>query len=1131
MPFILEIIYWNAHSLVRNLNDEELKQYFMSYHIVCISETWIYDEKIFDNWLPGYKSFVHCRNRNKHGGLVVFVSQKVCKCVRRIYDDWNDCVVLLCDKNKLGLEKPLLMLFTYISPKGSLIYTDGDEGMDILETQIYTMKGCMNEEVDLLISGDLNARTAHLMDYIIDDSCEYMPMESWYESDDFNLQRQSKDTQVNTYGISLCNMCATNGLYILNGRFLGDRCGEFTCIKHNGKSVVDYMLGNQSLFNKVKDFRVMSIDKSDHFPIMCTINCNVDYTEKETYEMSECVRYKWKLECMNSFQNALQGADVKRMIEQFSVCVNTDIDKAVMIMQDIYQLAAKPMKCKIVKHQKQSEWYDLECQQLSEQRYAKLNTFRKMNTHDSLISYRQSRNTYKNICRNKKEQWHRKQREMIEGAKDNPNKVWNLIKRKPANSLHQNEIPPEDWFEYFKGLLNMQYEPSTIENQIDSMLEEHDRDCLDCDYDIPDIMNAPVTEEEIVKVIDDMHCNKAPGIDGLVIELYKHSKETAVPLLLSLFNAILNLGTYPEEWCKAIICALHKKGSHFVKDNYRGISLLVVCSKIFTKVVNNRLLSWSETEKKIHECQGAYMPGRCTTDHIFSLYAVGQKQLCHRGGRCYMLYIDFSKAFDRVQHKYLWYRAISYGLHGKVLRVLRSMYSQLKSCVRTPQGLTEFFECKMGTRQGCMVSPFLFLMYINEFVNQLVEYGCEGVYVTPECPNVLCSMYADDIVSIAVSVENLQKQINTLYDFCKRWGMKVNTDKTKVMVCRNGGPLRRIETWNLGNEKVEPTSYYKYLGVVFSSRLVWSKTVQTLADQAQKAINMLNTFESKHGKLSYKCAFTIFDKMIAPILLYGSEVWGFEPRKQIEQIQMKFCKRHLGVTASACNAAVLGDCGRLPMSVFYTTRLIKYWLRLVCMNDNRYPKQCYNMLYSLDVEGRLTWATSVRNVMYKYGFGYVWINQGVGDVDMFVAAFKQRLKDCATQDWHDSMMMNERLRDYCTCKSVLEPEKYVTDISIHRYKKALAKLRMSNHSLHIEKGRHQNINVRDRICMYCKSMENIMVVEDEHHFICACPLYSDIRKNMIGNTFIYTDIMKDTASLCKFVYAAFQCRHHYMNSM
>ena len=88
--------------------------------------------------------------------------------------------------------------------------------------------------------------------------------------------------------------------------------------------------------------------------------------------------------------------------------------------------------------------------------------------------------------------------------------------------------------------------------------------------------------------------------------------------------------------------------------------------------------------------------------------------LSKRGGRFYCLFVDFSRAFDSIPHAHLWYRLINNGIHGKMLHLLRSMYAQLKSCVKTPQGLSDCFTCLIGTRQGCMISPFLFILYINE---------------------------------------------------------------------------------------------------------------------------------------------------------------------------------------------------------------------------------------------------------------------------------------------------------------------------------------------------------------------------------------------------------------------------------
>ena len=130
--------------------------------------------------------------------------------------------------------------------------------------------------------------------------------------------------------------------------------------------------------------------------------------------------------------------------------------------------------------------------------------------------------------------------------------------------------------------------------------------------------------------------------------------------------------------------------------------------------MNNRLVKWASGNNIIVEAQAGFRKGYCTTDQIFCLQSLVQKYLSVQGGRLYVIFIDFSKAFDRVNHNMLWHRLISYGIHGNALKVLRSMYSQSKSCIRCKEGLTEYFNCDIGTRQGCMLSPFLFSLFINE---------------------------------------------------------------------------------------------------------------------------------------------------------------------------------------------------------------------------------------------------------------------------------------------------------------------------------------------------------------------------------------------------------------------------------
>ena len=114
---------------------------------------------------------------------------------------------------------------------------------------------------------------------------------------------------------------------------------------------------------------------------------------------------------------------------------------------------------------------------------------------------------------------------------------------------------------------------------------------------------------------------------------------------------------------------------------------------------------------------------------------------------------------------------------------------------------------------------------------------------------------------------------------------------------------------------------------------------------------------------------------------------------------MSTVKKLLGLNSFVNNCMVLGECGRYPLIVTYQLNCIKYWCKIIHMEDKRYPIQCYNMLKSLDNMSRITWASTIKNLLFESGFGIVWINQNVGDVNQFLSKFQQRLKDCAKQIW------------------------------------------------------------------------------------------------------------------------------------
>ena len=135
------------------------------------------------------------------------------------------------------------------------------------------------------------------------------------------------------------------------------------------------------------------------------------------------------------------------------------------------------------------------------------------------------------------------------------------------------------------------------------------------------------------------------------------------------------------------------------------------------------------------------------------------------------------------------------------------MYRKLKPCVKCGNGLTDYFDCTVGTRRGCVTSPVIFLLFINDLVNYLREKCGNGVFVSEEIEDLLALKYADDIAAFADTVSALQRLINWIESFCESVHMKIHLGKTKIVVFRNGGVLKHNESWTYQGQPIEVVSF------------------------------------------------------------------------------------------------------------------------------------------------------------------------------------------------------------------------------------------------------------------------------------------------------------------------------------
>ncbi len=204
-------------------------------------------------------------------------------------------------------------------------------------------------------------------------------------------------------------------------------------------------------------------------------------------------------------------------------------------------------------------------------------------------------------------------------------------------------------------------------------------------------------------------------------------------------------------------------------ENYRGITLLSTLGKLFTRVINNRLTEWAEEYHIYVESQAGFRSGMGTTDNIFVLHNL-ITHILNKKGILYTAFVDFTKAFDFVVRDNLWYKLIKTGIRGKILNIIKSIYDNLKTRVKCFNDLSEAYECMLGVRQGESLSPFLFSMFLNDLEDTYLSKGIQGIDVG--LTRIMMLLYADDILLLANSAEELQKCLDILKYYCDTWKLK-----------------------------------------------------------------------------------------------------------------------------------------------------------------------------------------------------------------------------------------------------------------------------------------------------------------------------------------------------------------------
>lgn len=446
------------------------------------------------------------------------------------------------------------------------------------------------------------------------------------------------------------------------------------------------------------------------------------------------------------------------------------------------------------------------------------------------------------------------------------------------------ETMKDVWSNDFKLLYNPQTDSSFDENFKQQVLNHKDhleRRMLDPLYqsnaDLNRQIDINLMINEVRCVVNKAKAGKSAGIDELPYEVLK--SENVIQTLHKMFMLIFDTNITPFIWRRAIICPILKDTSSDprIPLNYRGISLQCVTAKIFSSVLNNRLMVYLEDNELLVDEQNGFRRQRSCLDHIFSLNSVIQNN-----NSTFVTFIDLQKAFDTVDRELLQYCLLTHGIDGNFYHSIKSLYSNTESCVRLNDKYTDWFRCSVGVRQGDNLSPTLFALFINDLAVKLKTLN-KGAQINNY--NLSLLLYADDIALISHSENDMQHMLDTVDAWCRKWRLRINSQKSKVVHFRKNRSKRSNFNFHLGENNLDYEASYKYLGVIFDEKRGFKVNAENLSMSGGRALGSVISKINAIKSVGFRTYEKLFNNCVAPVLDYSSGVWGHKKHHCIEMVQ------------------------------------------------------------------------------------------------------------------------------------------------------------------------------------------------------------------------------------------------------
>ena len=384
-----------------------------------------------------------------------------------------------------------------------------------------------------------------------------------------------------------------------------------------------------------------------------------------------------------------------------------------------------------------------------------------------------------------------------------------------------------------------------------------------------------MVKEEINK----LNINKSCGPDEVHPKMLKELVDFISVPFATLLNKTMNDGEIPEDWKKAIVSAIFKKGSKSLAENYRPISLTSIICKLMETFVKNALLVHLLSNNLLSSKQFGFLSGRSTTTQLLNYLNKCMEKIVN-GEVVDCIYLDFAKAFDTVPHKRLLNKLQAYGIKGQLLKWIEAFLTGRTHLVKVNGVSSETHAVISGIPQGSVLGPILFIVYINDILDKIKSDGFLFADDTKIFRSITCK---EDAVA-------LQSDISVLEEWSNRWLLKFNPKKCHVLSLGKFEHTMYTMRYEVYGAEMEHVFEEKDLGVTIDSQL---KFEEHIAAKVRVANAMVGLIRRSFSYLSCYLFRKLYLTFVRPHLEYAQVVWSPHSKKlvnMLENVQIRATK-------------------------------------------------------------------------------------------------------------------------------------------------------------------------------------------------------------------------------------------------